>query len=219
MGYDWDFGIVLSYEYAWMTGAKMTIIYSLGSIVGGLIIGVLLGSALLTKNIVLQFLIKGYLQLFRCTPLLVQIVWFYYAMPIITGINMPSWLAGGIGLTLYMGAFSTEIFRSGVMSIEKGQWQAARALGMRHLQVMRRVILPQASRRMLGPVINQSVLQVKNTSLLSVVAIADLMHGAQSVVAETYRPLEAYTAVAVFYFIIIYPLVKLSERFERRADV
>ena len=219
MGYEWDFGVVLSYKYVWLMGAKITIIYAIASIVGGLLIGIVLGSAMLTNRQLLNWPIKIYIQLFRCTPLLVQIVWFYYALPIISGVNMPSWLAGGIGLTLYMGAFSTEIFRSGVMSIEKGQWQAARALGMTYLKMMRRIILPQASRRMLGPVINQSVLQVKNTSLLSVVAITDLMHGAQSIVSETYRPLEAYTAVAVFYFIIIYPLVKLSEKFERRADV
>lgn len=219
MGYDWDFGIVLSYRHAWLIGAKMTIVYSIASIAGGLLIGLVLGSVLLTRHRFLHWPIKAYQQLFRCTPLLVQIVWFYYALPIITGVDVPAWLAGGIGLTLYMGAFTTEIFRSGVMSIEKGQWQASRALGMRYLQMMRRIILPQAARRMLGPMINQSVLQVKNTSLLSVVAIGDLMFSAQSVVAETYRPLEAYTAVAVFYFVIIYPLVKLSERFERRADV
>lgn len=219
MGYDWDFGVVLSYRHVWIMGAEITIIYAIASIAGGLAIGVVLGSVMLTNKPLLHWPIKAYIQVFRCTPLLVQIVWFYYALPIISGINITSWLAGAIGLTLYMGAFSTEIFRSGVMSIEKGQWQAARALGMTYLKMMRRIILPQASRRMLGPVINQSVLQVKNTSLLSVVAISDLMHSAQSIVAETYRPLEAYTAVAVFYFIIIYPLVKLSEKFERRADV
>jgi polar amino acid transport system permease protein len=219
MGYDWDFGMILSYQWLWKTGLKMTLIYSITSIFGGLVIGIVLGSAMLTDQKLLQAPIRMYIQLFRCTPLLVQIVWFYYALPIVLNVNLPSWLAGGIGLTLYMGAFSSEIFRGGVMSIDKGQWQAARALGMTYLQMMRRIILPQAARRMLNPVINQSVLQVKNTSLLSFVAITDLMHASQSIVAETYRPLEAYTVVAAFYFVLIYPLVKLAETLERRADV
>jgi polar amino acid transport system permease protein len=88
---------------------------------------------------------------------------------------MPAWLAAGLGLTLYMGAFSAEIFRGGIMSIDRGQLQAARAIGMLPRQVMWRVILPQATRRMLPPFVNQSVLQLKNTSLLSIVAVPDLM--------------------------------------------
>jgi polar amino acid transport system permease protein len=160
-----------------------------------------------------------YVEFFCSTPLLIQIVWFYYALPVVIGLNIPAWLAAGLGLTLYMGAFSAEIFRAGIISIEKGQWQAGRALGMMPAQLMRRVILPQAVRRMVPPFVNQSVLQLKNTSLLSVVAVPDLMYTGTLLVSETFRPLEIYTALAVFYFIILYPLQRLAKSLEQRDDV
>ena len=157
--------------------------------------------------------------MFRCTPLLIQIVWFYYALPVVIGVNLPAWLAAGLGLTLYMGAFSAEIFRAGIMSIDKGQWHAARALGMLPGAMMRRIILPQATRRMLPPFVNQSVLQLKNTSLLSVVAVPDLMYTGTLLVSETFRPLEVYTSLAALYFVILYPLQKLAKLLEQRDDI
>jgi polar amino acid transport system permease protein len=155
---------------------------------------------------------------FRCTPLLVQIVWFYYALPIVLSVELPAWLAAGLGLTLYMGAFSTEIFRGGIISIDKGQWQAARALGMTNIEMMRYVILPQAIKRMVPPFVNQSVTQLKNTSLLYVVAVPDLMYTGSIVVSDTFRPLEVYTSVAVMYFFILYPLTLLASRMEARVE-
>lgn len=145
-------------------------------------------------------------------------MWFYYALPIIAGVSVPAWLAAGLGLTLYMGAFCSEIFRAGVISIDKGQWNASRALGMSYLQMMAHIILPQAARRMVPPFVNQSVLQLKNTSLLYVVAVPDLMYTSYEITARTYRPLEVYTAVAVIYFLILYPLTALSKRLEARVD-
>jgi polar amino acid transport system permease protein len=175
--------------------------------------------AMLSRYRILTSPLYGYVHLFRCTPLLIQIVWFYYALPVVIGVNLPAWLAAGLGLTLYMGAFSAEIFRAGIMSIDKGQWQAARALGMLPGRMMRRIILPQATRRMLPPFVNQSVLQLKNTSLLSVVAVPDLMYTGTLLVSETFRPLEVYTSLAAFYFIILYPLQKLAKLLERRDDL
>ena len=219
MLYQWDFDVVLSYTNFWLDGAMTTLIYAAATILGGLVIGVICGSILLLRNPIFKAIPYTYVQIFRCTPLLVQIVWFFYALPIVINVFMPAWLAGGIGLTLYMGAFSTEIFRGGVMSIDKGQWQAGRALGMTYLQLMRRIILPQAATRMVPPFVNQSVLQLKNTSLLYVVAVPDLMYTSQIIVSETFRPLEGYTSVAIMYFILLYPLVKFASRLEARADV
>ena len=182
------------------------------------LIVLVLGTSVLSRYRVIGWVIDAYVQVFRCTPLLVQIVWFYYALPILLGINLSAWIAAGIGLSLYMGAFSTEIFRAGVMSIDKGQWQAARALGMTEFQMMRRTILPQATRRMIPPFVNQSVLQLKNTSLLYVVAVPDLMYTSSVLVSQTYRPLEIYTSVAIMYFVMLWPLVKLASRLETRVD-
>lgn len=217
--YVWDFSIVAFRWDMWLRGLLVTLAYSAGTIAAGLIIGVLCGVVMSGRRRLLTAPIDGYVQLFRCTPLLVQIVWFYYALPVVAGVNVPAWLAAALGLTLYMGAFTAEIFRGGIMSIDKGQWQASRALGMMPWQVMHRIVLPQAFRRMMPPFVNQSVLQLKNTSLLSVVAVPDLMYTGTLITSDTFRPLEVYTSLAVIYFIILYPLQKLAKRLERRDDL
>jgi len=117
-----------------------------------------------------------------------------------------------------MGAFCSEIFRAGVISIGRGQWQAGRALGMTHIQLMRRIVLPQAVRRMVPPLVNQSITQLKNTALLYVVAVPDLMYTGSIVTAETFRPLEVYTSVAAMYFIMLYPMTLFAKRLEVRVD-
>ena len=133
-------------------------------------------------------------------------------------VELPDWFAAGLGLTLYMGAFATEIFRGGIISIDKGQWQASRALGMTWPEMMRYIILPQATKRMIPPFVNQSIIQLKNTSLLYVVAVPDLMYTGSIVVADTFRPLEVYTSVALAYFAILYPLTLWAARLEARVD-
>jgi polar amino acid transport system permease protein len=217
MGYEFDWTAVL-YPDLWFSGLTVTLSYAFATIAGGLLIGIICGALLLNPYKVITLPITVYVQMFRCTPLLVQIVWFYYALPMISGYSLPAWAAAGFGLTLYMGAFSTEIFRAGVMSIERGQWQAARALGMTYLTMMWYIILPQAAQRMVPPVVNQSVLQLKNTSLLYVVAVPDLMYTSALLTSQTYRPLEVYTFVALLYFLLLYPLTIASRRLESRVD-
>ena len=218
MNYAWDFGVVYSYVDYWIKGMGVTLAYAVGTVLGGLIIGVLCGMASLYRRRWVTLPVHIYVETFRCTPLLVQIVWFYFALPIILDVNLPAWLAAGLGLTLYMGSFATEIFRGGIISIDRGQWQAARALGMTYGELMRHVILPQAARRMVPPFVNQSVIQLKNTSLLYVVAVPDLMYTGSIVVADTFRPLEVYTSVAVMYFVMLYPLTQWAKRLEAQVD-
>ncbi|MCC6471133.1 MAG: amino acid ABC transporter permease [Alphaproteobacteria bacterium] len=218
MGYRWDFSVVFAYGHFWLKGAGVTMAYALGTVLGGLMIGAVCGIALLYRRRWATFPIRAYVEVFRCTPLLVQIVWFYFALPIVLKVEMPAWLAAGLGLTLYMGAFATEIVRGGIISIDRGQWQAARALGMTYGELMRHIILPQAVRRMIPPLVNQSVIQLKNTALLYVVAVPDLMYTGSIVVADTFRPLEVYTSVAVMYFLILYPLTHWAKRLETRIE-
>lgn len=216
--YKWDFAAVFWPPEFWIKGALVTIAYAVATAAAGCVIGLILGPALLSSNRLIRMPVNLYVQIFRCTPLLVQIVWFYYALPIVLGVNLPAWFAAGIGLALYMGAFTTEIFRAGVLSIEAGQWQAAAALGLSRFKTLRLVILPQATRRMIPPLVSQSVLQMKNTALLGVVAIPELMHRGSVMVSETFRPLEVYTGVAVIYFVMLVPLVELSKRLELRSE-
>ena len=219
MSHNWDFHMIfLGYEAWWLKGLLVTIAYATGTVIGGLIIGVLCGMGLLANRWWLSAPIHAYVEMFRCTPVLVQIIWFYFALPIIIDVNLPGWLAAGIGLTLYMGCFATEIFRGGIISIDKGQWQAAPALGMTYAELMQHIILPQAVRRMVPPLVNQSVIQFKNTALLYVVAVPDMMYTGYLVVADTYRPLEVYSSVAIAYFVILYPLTQWGKRLEARSD-
>jgi polar amino acid transport system permease protein len=216
--YKWDFSLIPNYLNFWLKGIGVTLAYSVGTILGGMIIGVVCGMLLLARTKWVTLPVHYYVEIFRCTPLLVQIVWFYFALPIVLQIELPDWFAAGLGLTLYMGAFATEIFRGGIISIDKGQWQASRALGMTWPELMRHIILPQAIKRMVPPFVNQSIIQLKNTSLLYVVAIPDLMYTGSIIVSDTFRPLEVYTVVAVSYFVILYPLTLYAARLEARVD-
>lgn len=218
MNYQFDWSPLLSQPWLWIAAIATTLVYAVATTGVGFLLGMLLGLASLSGSKLVNGPLFVYVQVFRCTPLLVQIVWFYYALPILTGYTIPSWAAAGLGLTLYSAAFATEIFRAGVMSIEKGQWQAASALGMTYPQMLRHIILIQAVQRMIPPLVSQAILAVKNTSLLYIVAVPDLMYVAQIITSQSYRPLEAYTFVAIVYLVILYPLTALSRRLEKRND-
>lgn len=217
MGYEYDWSVVLRPD-AWFEAIYITLLYGLGTTIIGLLLGLGLGLVLIGSWGPGRWAVQLFIGLFRCTPALIQIVWFYYAFPIVLGINLPAWLAAGCGLTFYMAAFSAEIFRGGVQSIDQRQWSACRSLCMSYWQTMWHVILPQTIRRMTPAIVNQAIIQFKNTSLLSVVAVHDLMYTANALTAETYRPLEVLTFAALIYIVIIWPMASLTNYFERRAQ-
>jgi polar amino acid transport system permease protein len=216
MGYQWNFGILQQYAWLFVWGLGFTLLFTLVTILLGLVIGLCAGLARLSSRRLVSWPVMAYVELFRCTPLLVQLVWFYYALPVIIGVQLPANVAGGLVLALYTGAFYAEIFRGGILSIERGQWDAARSLGLRPWPVLRTVILPQAIRLMIPPFINQSVIQLKNTSLVSVIAVPDLLYQGELITAATYRPLEVYTIVAILYFAVLFPATLLAQAVERR---
>jgi polar amino acid transport system permease protein len=216
VGYSWDFTFLWHYRSLIIWGLWVTILYTIVTILVGMVIGLLVGLLRLSSNKLITLPLTAYVEVFRCTPLLVQIIWFYYALPVIVGIDIPGVVAAGLVLSLYTGAFYAEIVRGGVNSIERGQWDAARSLGLRYLQMMRLVILPQAFRRMIPPFMNQSIIQLKNTSLVSTIAVADLLYEGQMITSATYRPLEVYTMVAVLYFAVLFPLTLAAQEVERR---
>ena len=219
--YHWDFWFLWQYRSLILFGLGVTMAYTVGTIVIGLIVGLVTGLLRLSRNPFLNAPLVAYVEIFRCTPLLVQIIWFYYALPVVVGIDIPATVAATLVLSLYTGAFYAEIVRGGVNSIERGQWDAARAIGMRRGQLMRHIILPQAVKRMIPPFMNQSIIQLKNTSLVSTIAVADLLYQGTIITAATYRPLEVYTMVAVLYFAVLFPLtlgVQVIERHLARAD-
>ncbi|CVI63637.1 MULTISPECIES: amino acid ABC transporter permease [Agrobacterium] len=217
MQYQWDFNFLIQYQSLIWTGVVYTIGFTIGTAVAGLIVGCLIALTRLSNVKILGALITGFIEIFRCTPVLVQLVWCYYALPILTGIELSPGAAAFITLTLYGASFFGEIIRGGIISVDLGQWDAGRALGMRRHQLMARVVLPQAFRRMIPPLMNQTVLQLKNTSLLSVLAVPDLLYQGQLITSASYRPLETYTMIAVIYFILLFPLTRFAHRLEARA--
>ncbi|MCG7360998.1 ectoine/hydroxyectoine ABC transporter permease subunit EhuC [Roseomonas sp. ACRSG] len=216
--YQWDFSFIWSYRWLFVNGTVVTLLFTVGIVVLGLAVGLLAGLLRLSRLAPLRWLAQAYVEVFRCTPVLVQLVWFYYALPILTGIEMSATTAATLALSLYGGAFYAEIIRGGINSIEPGQTEAALALGMTPAQSMRRIVLPQALKRMVPPLMNQSIIQLKNTSLVSVLAVPDLLYQGQAVAHDTYRPLEIYSLVAVIYFVILFPLTLLVGRLERRLS-
>jgi polar amino acid transport system permease protein len=216
MGYEWSFGFLLRYAPLFWKGIGVTLAYTVGTVLIGLLIGLLIGIGRLSRSWLVNAPLVAIIEVFRCTPLLVQIVWFYYALPVILNVQIPAVVAATLVLSLYTGAFYAEIFRGGIVSIEQGQWDAARALGLSPWNVMRKVVLPQAVRRMVPPFMNQSIIQLKNTSLVSTIAVPDLLYQGTLITADTYRPLEVYTVVAVIYFVLLFPTTLLAQWYERR---
>lgn len=215
MVYHWDFYFLQRYIPLLWKGVLITLAYTAGTILLGLLIGLLVGLGRLSRSKIVNIPLVAFVEAFRCTPLLVQIVWFYYALPVLVGIQIPAWVAATMTLSLYTAAFYAEIFRGGIISIERGQWDAARALGLSKWAMMRKVILPQAVRRMVPPFVNQSITQLKNTSLVSTIAVPDLLYQGTLITADTYRPLEVYTVVALIYFAMLFPSTMLAQAYER----
>jgi polar amino acid transport system permease protein len=212
--YQWDFAFLWSYRWLFLKGLGVTVAFTVGIVLLGLVIGQIAALAKLSKWAPLRWLSHAYIELFRCTPVLVQLVWFYYALPVLSGIEISAVSAAMLALSLYGGSFYAEIIRGGIVSIDPGQTEAGAALGMTPFQTMRRIILPQAFKRMVPPLMNQSIIQFKNTSLVSVLAVPDLLYQGQVAAHDSYRPLEVYTAIAVAYFVILYPLTILVRKGE-----
>jgi polar amino acid transport system permease protein len=216
VGYEWGFGFLLRYAPLFWKGVAVTLAYTVGTILIGLLLGLVIGLGRLSRYRLVNWPLVGLVEIFRCTPLLVQIIWFYYALPVVLNVQIPAVVAATAVLSLYTAAFYAEIFRAGIVSIEPGQWDAAKALGLSGWQVMRRIVLPQAVRRMVPPFMNQSITQLKNTSLVSTIAVPDLLYQGSLITADTYRPLEVYTVVALIYFALLFPATVLAQWYERR---
>lgn len=216
MKYEWSFHFLWQYQALIVKGIGVTLGFTILTVVLGLLVGMVIALGRMTKRRWLAAPLVALVELFRCTPVLVQLIWVYYALPVLIGLELSPAEAAIITLALYGGAFYAEIIRGGIVSIELGQWDAGHALGLRTWQLMLKIILPQAMRRMLPPLVNQSIMQLKNTSLVSVLAVPDILYQGQLITSATYRPLETYTMVALVYFAILYPLTWLATQMERK---
>lgn len=197
-------------------GIWATLAISIVSIVISVIVGIAIALAGLSRSRYLRLVNQIYVETFRAIPLLVLILWVYYGLPVVAGIQFGVFAAGVISLVLSDSAFEAEIFRAGIQSIHVGQWEAARALGLKGWPVMRLVILPQAIRRILPALGNQFVYVLKMSSLVSVVGYQELTRRANELTLVEYRPLEIYTLLVVEYLVLIIAVSWLVRKLEQR---
>jgi polar amino acid transport system permease protein len=214
--YAWDFAALKPYWGLIWQGLGVTVLYTVITVIAGLAIGLAAGILRTTAPRWVAIPLRGYIEVFRCTPLLVQLVWVYYALPVLIGVDMSATTACFLTLSLYAGSFYAEIFRGGIEAIDRGQWEAGQAIGMQQSRIFRRIILPQAIQVMIPALINQTIMQLKNTSLVSTVAVGDLLYQGSVITAASYRPLEVYTTIAVLYFVVLFPLTLVADQLEQR---
>ena len=197
-------------------GLKMTIAMTVCSLILGILVGLLSCFCSISKSFILNKLSGAYLSIIRGPPLMVQATFIYFGLS--AALNMPitSFTASIIVLMLNSGAYLSEIFRSGISAINKGQMEAARSLGLPHGVAMRKIILPQAFRTMIPSIINQFIITLKDTSILSVIGVAEMMRQSQQLIANNFRAFETYAIVAVWYYVLVIILTKLFKLLERR---
>lgn len=212
----WDFASVFANSDALLAGAAGTVRIFAICLVLGLGLGLVVGFGRYARNRLLYFLATAFVEFFRNTPVLVQILWFYFALPILMPFAVSPLTAAALGISLNSAAFSAEIYRGGIQSIERGQWDGARALGMNWQQAMMRIILPQAIKRMVPALTNRAIEIFKMSTLASTVAYVELLQQGKLIASLNYNPIEAYSAVAAIFFVILWPLVQMSYALERR---
>lgn len=199
-----------------LIGFKISLYVSLVCLVSSSLVGLVTSVALLARIRVLRLVAGFYIDLFRTTPLLIQLVWFYYALPILIGHSMTSFQAGILGLTLYQGSYMAEVFRGGIMSVKQGHVEAGLALGMSPWQAFRTITLPQAAIRMLPPLTGQALTLFKDSSILSIIALPELLWQAETLISITLHRVEILSVVAALYFTVAFPLTIVSGRLHSR---
>ena len=198
-----------------LSGLTTTIYISLVSIIISMLLGLIVAIPSLAKSKFLTYINIVYVEIVRAVPLLVLILWIYYGLPIMTGISFSPFVSGIIALAISESAFQAEIFRAGINSIKKAQWEAGSSLGLSFFKRLRLVILPQAIKNILPAIGNQFVYVLKMSSLVSIIGIGDLTRKANELVVTTYRPLEIYTFLILEYLVLILIVSFFVRKLER----
>lgn len=203
---------------AFMKGLGNTLWYTVVSLFFAFILGLIFGSMKVSHNKALRAIATVFVDLFRGIPLLILAFFIYFAIPQALGFKIDPWLASILTLSLNAGAYVTEIIRGGIQSIDKGQMEAARSLGVPYGTAMRKIILPQAIKVMVPSFINQMVITLKDTSILSIIGLVELAQSGKLVIARTYQTFDVYLTIAIMYLIVITILTKIADRLERRIS-
>ena len=224
-----NFSFLNRYWSFYLIGAKNTVLLALIAVVIGAALGLLLAICRISKSRILRFVSTAYVEFVRGTPLLVQLFIIYYGLqavgirfpdiPVMTAIldiNFSDFMSGVITMGLNSAAYVCEIFRSGIQSVDKGQMEAGRSLGLSYGQTLQKIIVPQAIRNVLPALGNEFVVVIKESSIVSIIGIADLMYKVNTVRGNTFQPFEPLLVAALVYFLLTFTLSKLLAYIEKR---
>ena len=219
---------MFKYQFRWdtvwgsldfiMSGLQMTLVVSAITLVLAMIGGLLLALLDMSRFRVLRWIGVSLGEIIRNTPILVQLLWVYYVLPIVFGLRIEALTALIIGLSVYQAAFISEVYRAGIQAVPKGHREAAQVLGLTPVQTFRRIVLPQAIRMTLPPLASNFVQLIKFSSLGAVISVSEITRRGMELSATTFRPLEIFTFIAVVYFFICWPLAMAIRLWERRLS-
>lgn len=212
-----DWSVIWSNRELYVSGLWATVLLSLAAIATGTLLGLVVAAVRTSRIPVLAQLARGYLEVFRGTPLLIQMLFIYFGAAYLGLVGITVFGAALLALTLYQGAYIAEIFRAGIEAVPRGQWEAARVLGLPRIQTFASVILPQTRAIVLPPLVGQYLSLIKDTSIAVVIGYVELVRQGQAVIDRVGDPATSYLAVSVLYFVICYPLSLLVRHMERKA--
>lgn len=222
-----DFSFLSEYYPYFITGAVNTVVLAFFTVLFGVLIGIVVALMRITKNRLLRFIASAYVEFIRGTPLIVQIFIVYYGLNLdlpqtdMFGLDMSRFIPGIIAMSINSGAYVAEIIRAGIQAVDRGQMEAARSIGFTHAAGMRYIVLPQALRNILPALGNEFVVVIKESSIVSVIGIGELMYNATIVRGSTFKPFEPLIVAAVIYFVLTFTLSKflgIAERRMRSSD-
>jgi His/Glu/Gln/Arg/opine family amino acid ABC transporter permease subunit len=217
MNLDWS--VVWEHRQQFLQGAGVTVLLTCLTMLIAIPGGLLLALLRLNKSRLVRSITTGFVEFFRATPLILQIYWAFYVLPVIADMRLSAFATGLIGLSLNVSAFNSETFRAGIVSIRAGQVNAGLALGLSRYQVYRQIVLPQAAMRVLPALASTWVSLFKDTSLVSIIAISELSYVSLQLRSQTFRVMEILTAMAGIYWLMGYPQAKLADWIHRKFKV
>ena len=214
---DFDFSPLLDSWRFLASGLWLTVLLSITAVIASFIFGLAVALGRLYGPAWLRAVLVFYIDSMRAIPVFVVLVWIYFAVPIISGHTFAPFWAALTGITIHVAAYVAEVIRAGLTSIRKGQIQAGLAIGMSSSQILRHILLPQAIVRMLPAFGSIISVTIKDTAIAAVIAVPELMRQAETLAGQSYRPIEIFTTVMVIYFLIIFPITRLVDRFYTRV--
>jgi polar amino acid transport system permease protein len=211
--------VFAEYHDVLLSGIWVTLSLSVLAMLVAIVVGLIACLGTLARSRLVRAPAVFYVEFCRNTPILVQLVWVHYALPEIIGIKFDAYTSSLIALALQSIGYLAEEYRAGIESIDKGQIEAAQSLGMTYWRLMRRIVIPQAFIRMLPGILNQYVICFKSTSIVSIIAVPDLMYQAGLIVSATFLPMPVYTAVALTYFVLVFAVSSAVRHFSRHLPM